>query len=79
MIVVCRTMKSAKLKKTLDMPVWVCDLLDHEGSILGGRPGKAASAAILMFAEADAADKAECVRRIYDREVTDAYLNANGV
>ena len=70
--------KSVKLKKTLHMPAWVCDLLDHEGSILGGRPGRVAAAAILMFAEADSVHKAECIRRIHDQEVTDAYLLANG-
>jgi len=69
--------KSTKVKKTLHMPAWVCDLLDHEGSVLGGRPGKVASAAILMFAEADPAHKAECIRRIHDQEVTDAYRLAN--
>jgi len=65
--------RTGKKKKTLSLPVWICDLLDAEGEMLGGHPGLATAAAALMFAEAPPAVKAEYLRRIHEREVADAY------
>lgn len=65
--------KSNKQKKTLHLPNWICDLLDKEGHLLGGKPGLVASAAVLMFSEASSGQKAQCLRRIHEQELTDAY------
>ena len=65
--------KSEKQKKTLHLPLWICELLDIEGDRLGGKPGIVAAAAILMFAEADANRKAEFLRRLHEQELNDAY------
>ncbi|MBN2211805.1 MAG: hypothetical protein JW709_10465 [Sedimentisphaerales bacterium] len=65
--------KSEKQKKTLHLPQWICELLDMEGSRLGGRPGYVAAAAILMFNDADPDRKAHYLRRLHEQELTDAY------
>lgn len=68
--------KRLKVKKTIHLPGWICDVLEHEGDMLGNKPGLAAAAAILMFSEATTAQKATSLRRIHDKEVADAYARA---
>ena len=68
---------SSKIKKTMNLPSWIGELLTYEGEVLGGKPGLVAAAAILMFAEAEPAQKATYLRRIHEKEVSDAYDLAN--
>ncbi len=69
---------SSKQKKTLHLPTWICELVNREGDLLGGKTGLAAAAAILMFSEADTERKVRYVRRIQEKEVTDAYYQSDG-
>jgi hypothetical protein len=63
-----------KIRKTLYLPVWVCDLIDREGNIYDG-PGVVAAAAIHYFAGLSVAQKKRVMEAYRRAEIENAYAD----
>jgi hypothetical protein len=61
-----------KIRKTLYLPDWVCEILDREGEAYDG-PGVVAAAAITAFCEMQPDSKVEKLERYRSREIKAAY------